>query len=682
MSVLLGSSGTSVILGNSGGGVVRRDVAVGSFAATYSFDQTGWATFGIAAAQGEIPSGSGVLIDALTTQTDVKVAWPDGSLKHGVVTAKLTSSGAKSLTTQAAPSGTLTPTWPTVVVTITVGATAYLATLPAASASSNVWLSGPCCLDKRVVLTPTTAGAVAHPSLQVVFDVRSFSDGGHRLDVCVQNARNTADMDAVTYDVAINVNSSDVFTASALTQASFTRWHTVLWVSATESVPTFDFTSFYAAGLFHKFLPSISSPTYTNSAALDYLSIGPGFATLGLGAMMLPMSNGGERPDIGIQTGWTAAYLTHQTASQRDRLLKYAGYATSWSTALYDTDGASLMKITDNPSFWWDYRSGTGDKPACPVSGSAFRGELELVHSNTSYRFDVEHIPNICYPAYVVTGDRFYLDQMKLWANCAATRGGPTGSTTRDGVSFTSPNTGHNIPALYYFGSGVCRGTAWVWREIAQAGAVTPDADNDQAYFRSIVSDIQWWADYYETTADQTNALKAFCWDGDASHGTRVLAGTWHIAFMMLVVDHMDRMGYTLSTGMARLRERACLAHAILQTSAFPGGLGLTDADRFPYYPQVGVRSGSLTFLTTTNDFWTTNDATNGDFRAGGTDPPAPYYTPQGWIAAQIANRDGVTDGAAAKAFVDAYLISGTTSIVDYAKTSDAKFNFLIDVTE
>src|ERR687890_2633072 len=58
----------------------------------------GWATFGLALPQGQAKTA--VQVGTLPTQTDVKVRWPDGSIRFAVVSANV---GARSASFAIAP---------------------------------------------------------------------------------------------------------------------------------------------------------------------------------------------------------------------------------------------------------------------------------------------------------------------------------------------------------------------------------------------------------------------------------------------------------------------------------------------------------------------------------------------------------------------------------------------------
>src|SRR3954452_24140237 len=100
---------------------------------------SGWATFGQAVPQGA--AAAALKVGTLTTQTDVKSRWADGSIKFALVTVSVPSAGSYAISAAAAPAGTLTPALPTASVTLTIGGVAYVAALPAAP-SADLWMSG------------------------------------------------------------------------------------------------------------------------------------------------------------------------------------------------------------------------------------------------------------------------------------------------------------------------------------------------------------------------------------------------------------------------------------------------------------------------------------------------------------------------------------------------------------
>ena len=116
---------------------------------SYAFTR-GWATFGLALPQGA--ARSAVQVGSLPTQTDVKVRWPDGSIRFAIVSASIPAPGTFALTPAAVAQGAMTTTVPPVAVTLTIGGTPYVATLP--PARSDAWLNGSLVSESRAIVAP------------------------------------------------------------------------------------------------------------------------------------------------------------------------------------------------------------------------------------------------------------------------------------------------------------------------------------------------------------------------------------------------------------------------------------------------------------------------------------------------------------------------------------------------
>jgi hypothetical protein len=127
-----------------------------------------------------LPPGAatgGLQVGSLTTQTDVKNTWPDGSIRFAIVTVNATTAGSYSISPAAPSTGTIAPDLPTAAVVLTIDGVAYTAALPAAPAG-DVWLSGPLVYEGRSIVAPASgANGSAHPFVRVIFDTRPGNDG-------------------------------------------------------------------------------------------------------------------------------------------------------------------------------------------------------------------------------------------------------------------------------------------------------------------------------------------------------------------------------------------------------------------------------------------------------------------------------------------------------------------------
>src|SRR3954471_5859827 len=224
----------------------------------------GWATFGEAVPQGAAVGG--LQVGTLSTQTDIKTRWPDGSIRFAVVTVNSPASANYPITSAAAPTGTFTPTPPAASVALTVGGVTYVAALSNIP-STDLWLSGPLVYEARSVVSPiSSADGRAHPFLRVNFDTRVYSDGTSRVDMSVENVLDIAGATTVTYNVVMTVNGQTVFSQAAVQHYYLTRWRKVVSVGAAAvAAVTPDFGPFNRANALPPYLPIVanvvSSPT-------------------------------------------------------------------------------------------------------------------------------------------------------------------------------------------------------------------------------------------------------------------------------------------------------------------------------------------------------------------------------------------------------------------------------------
>ncbi len=242
--------------------------------ATYQFSRAGWTTFGLALPQGAATGA--VKLGGLSTQTDVKRTWPDGSIRHAIVSAKVSGAGPLAITPGTPAVGVYNPTWPSAAVTFTIAGVQYVANLGSYD-GAYPWLTGPVVNETRRQVAPVGPGG-AHPFLRVVFDVRSYNDGAHRIDIAVNNVLNVAATDTVTYDVAVSLGGTTRYSRSALSHGSFRRWRHTLWTTgASEASYVPDLVPFFNSRALARFLSTVSSN------GMPYATSGSGFGPLGAG---------------------------------------------------------------------------------------------------------------------------------------------------------------------------------------------------------------------------------------------------------------------------------------------------------------------------------------------------------------------------------------------------------------
>jgi hypothetical protein len=567
---------------------------------------------GLAATQGQIPSGSGVQIGSFTTQTDVKNTWPDGSLKFAIVSADATSTGAKTITAITNPGGSHTPTWPTVTVDFVIGASTYTATLGSFS-GTDTWLNGAVVREARKIIVPDNGGT-PHGLLEVIFDVRSYAAGGHKIFVTAQNAKNTASMDQIDYDVEITVGGVSAYTKSAHRHHSGQRWTVPVTSSLTEAAVTMDFEPFIDARLLPRFYSTVEDTTQATSGA--EWDIG------GDGIMNPDQYSGGYRRELSPYTEWHASFIVHQDSTMREAIIKHGYLAGSWPLALSvaGTDGVSFNKVTDNGTFRFDpaLSPGTNSGVNWPTSGSNFRGLPLTINSNPfgNFKPSNEHLLNLSYVPYIVTGDRVHVDNLKYWAAWAIYNYSSTNpnykETTYLGATTFNRSRGGTLGRMWP--SGLTRELGHPLLVLAKAGIIVPDADTtDQAYFREIMqNNLDALGTYATSIALAGGITEAMGWEdfggiGNYSNVDTGLAAArytswWRLSYTAQAIDVAAQHPDIWTVGdAAEFRDRV--------TRGIIGMLlNLTGNMRVPSYPMIALDTGSeLVFAST----WAAFEADN-----------------------------------------------------------------------
>jgi hypothetical protein len=607
----------------------------------YSFS-AGWATFGFVAPPGAVTSG--VQVESLPTQTDVKTRWPDGSMRFGIITAKIPDAGSYDIFAAAPASGVADLPAVNAVAEIVVNGTTYTAALP--SSLSDQWLNGPLVREARAIsrFTPEPPAPAKH--LRVIWDVRTYSGGGSRISVTFDNTMNVADANAVLYSVAVKVNGSSVFSRTSsrtsgtsalfqygdqpmtssshgLTAGDWVRvtsgaqsgqmrrvaavidgntvrlnsrfesdqvgvtWEKITFVhpylarwrrtfrvgSLAEAEITPDFTSFVTAGALPAYLPTVISPSRSIA--------GPNFAELGIGDLSYPLALVGDREEIGLYPAWVAQYLVHKRQDQRAYVLKMGDLAGSFSIHSTEWDGRRT-NLDNRPGFFFGIQGDGNNGPAGGgpnTYGRGYYGEDGAAHQ-----------PSLAYVPYLLTGDRYYLDELKSWADFAMM----SWSWLR--------NDGAGLMTAQQL-----RGLGWGLRDLADAAVASPDGDPDKPYFASRIHNNL--ADLESRAAREPDPLggSLVIDQLDAKKPTQIFMQ----AFFLWALDHVVKQGFPASA----YRRRIANYYNTLTTP----GSGFTVEQVTAYLLNIADSSGRFfNSYTALRDY---------NFGSGGLYPNAPIPT-------------------------------------------------------
>jgi hypothetical protein len=570
---------------------------------------SGWNTFGLALPEGA--ARNGLRVGTLVTQTDIKNRWPDGSIRFAVVTVRAAANGTFRITAGESSSATIATAIPEAAVAFSIGSATYTASLPRMP-SRDVWLTGPVAYEWRWVVAPATATGTTHPFLRVVFDTRVFSDGTGRVDTIVENVLDQAGAETVTYDVTITVDKQQLF-ARRVQHFYLTRWRKTFEVGPSPfGAVTPDLTPFHLARALPPYLKLVAKRVSRPE--------GPTYDILSSGALNPNMPEHGGRPELAPYPDWTARYLVHTDANDRRFVLANGDLSGSWPIHVREADGSStpgvgserLVSLDQRPRLWYDERA-RGDQldyiKGRPLPLREY-GSTTPGPGQTSLIPDTAHQPSLAFVPYLLTGDRYYAEEMAFWANYSMMRTYPM-----DGVRGS-----HGILAY-----NEVRGYGWALRNLADAAAYYPEASPVRAYLaQKVIANLQWLDKYARDQITSSNPL-GFLWIGKRPEANFV--SLWEQSYLAFAIDRANRHGFS-----GGLVHRDAIAR--LQLRLFTSEPQYPRDQGAPYVVAAGTSSlGRFTFFTTMEQVW---PATKGQERAF----PG-YYGPEARLILMVGVESG-----------------------------------------
>ncbi len=463
-------------------------------------------TFGQVFAQGRVANTDNlraVMDDASMSfdlQMDAKTAWPDGSVKHAIVSGVMpsldvASSRTFSIDSFGNPLGeaillsdVLAGGFDATVEIILEGAvyTASAAELFNREAPKQ-WLAGAVASEWRVLSSLQDSDGNAHPHLAVQFNVRAFQGLNNiRVDFVIENNWTYEDDPSNhRYDVALTINGRDVYTKNDQIHFHHARWRKTFWSNdepqmhialnpvqfmSTKVMPNYDAsllnnideTTLQNYGNTWQSTETTLYVPFTNNTLGFTLD---GFGPMGNGLANTYMPSTGGREDIGPFPTWGAAYFLSQDARAKAATLGSGDLAGSWPIHYRDKNTGEPVSIQDYPAVNTEYTSPN------PVTGLSERVALCSVNCGTPYYPDNAHQPSFAYLPYLVTGDYYYLEELLFWTNWSVLNQNPPYRDYQDGVV-----------------TGQVRSLAWVLRKMGQSADIIPDNHAMHDYFNTMLS--------------------------------------------------------------------------------------------------------------------------------------------------------------------------------------------------
>ncbi len=456
----------------------------------------GVTTLGTVFISGQLPAGqmlsAQIQGSTVPVQVDVKTTHPDGSAKMVVLTLPrpdLPPGASLAVDLVASPA----PPQPALDLRAGIAAHDFtvaiesagrpplqvdvLAALDAALAdgTASFWQQGPLATQARVEIP-------LDGTQRLVFDVTVFQGGGLKVDAQFNNDRAMETQGGrIAYDVTVRMNG-EVVADHSLDQALFQNWHESFssngrdggqglgkpaegWLNIRQ-----DISRFHEAG---------AVANYSLEAGVSEVLLQKWFNATQSPSWDAPLSNNGVvkdmyasggREDIGFTTASNTAWLMTQDARAAAYALGQAEAASAAPWHMWDAASDTWLSTNAYPRLWSDPR-GTMGTPGDPNSGG-----LTLRSDRGGWSLDVAHQPDLSFVPYLMTGERWMLDNLQAQASWSimvhspAVRGGD--------ADLVVPNN-------------QVRGAAWSLRQVDVAAWASPDGSVEQAWFQE-ASDANW----------------------------------------------------------------------------------------------------------------------------------------------------------------------------------------------
>ena len=521
-------------------------------------------TFGQVFRASDLPAGRGLTatVDgrAVALQVDRKASWPDGSLRHAVLSARIPHLGAgehalltlskTALSDNAAQSSApqiklndlLATTFDATIALERDGQRYHLSARTLLQNARDTgackdwaqtckqWLAGPL-VSEWIVGAPLVGpnGTAAH--LVGYFHVRAYADANGAIDhvrvdtVIENNWAYVKDPGNQTYDVRIQVGEHG-YSRDHIRHFRQARWHEVLWWRQKPAV----------------YVRPNGAYIQASGAVSRYADIQPTAAFLDRRpASFPPMSYGDQSPHMGA-TGaqaaigplprWSSTYILSTDARAFAWMTANDDAAGSYAFHYRDSETGRPLQISRHP-----YVTLADYDHAAKAGKQAYHTDLLpkcRSRCGSPIRFDIAHHPSIGYLPYLVSGDYYYLEEMQFAASYVELWANPTYRQYAKGTLMHA--------------QGQVRGQAWSLRSIADAAFATPDGDPMKRYFRGLMRNIL--AQYNQRYVDNPDRHPLHVLDDygaviyPLNGATRVGVGPWQADFFAWAVGHAAEQGF------------------------------------------------------------------------------------------------------------------------------------------
>lgn len=468
--------------------------------------------------QGEIANFPRAVVAGtpVTTQADVKSRWPDGSVKHAVLTFYLPTLAANSSVTVTFANQTSGNNTDFLTKReMQASKLNFDARIELTNGNNTVAASARALLDADKFEywnkgSVSTSIILADHSFARAFDVgfdaqRSFRPIFHATfwpDIrkvkirFIGEAANTVALQDQSYALALKLGKTPalpVYNKAAVSQHAASRWTKEFWLGG--APPAIEINHNLAYLKQTKALPNYDTSRTVSEAALNTAYADPynGWQPVAkdlfdAGNLYKLMPTAGGRDEIGPYPTWLVLWLYTGDARLRDKSVGNAELSAAFpihfreglNNRQFDRNGPTalgkVLSLTARPTIFLhagnsyiNYQYTEFVDKLVPVGPMSDNGWLP----------DVAHQPDYHSPLYLLTGDYFFLEEMYFWAAWSAAS-----------TNFTSS---------YFWGRGPTgdtggildevRGDAWTLRSRAQTAFCAPDGSAEKTYFTRLTND-------------------------------------------------------------------------------------------------------------------------------------------------------------------------------------------------
>lgn len=324
------------------------------------------------------------------------------------------------------------------------------------------WLEGPLAVERRV-RAPLGGGLVAQ------FDIRLTALGPPSIDLALTyDDAYHVPMRSIHYDISVTDGAKTLLQYSDLKHNHHANWHRILWPDGRLDPAIFRDPAYWIrSGAVPSFDTSIRiSPT---QIAADYQALakadtGPmGRALL---TLYMPTTGQTDGDEVGLITNTQTKYLLSQ--DPREAACMFAAANAAGSIPWHFRDGATgrPITITNHPGIRISENGpGTG----------ADKLPQTYDTKDTGWTPDTAHAPALDYLPYLLTGSRYYLNELQFHAAWI--------------LAFYNPSfRGGAAGLINTHIEDQVRSFAWDLRTLGDAAYASPDKDPLKRYFSDRLS--------------------------------------------------------------------------------------------------------------------------------------------------------------------------------------------------